>query len=92
MLTPSQLEEALGVPFAEKLLGISDESADPGLIQHIGKAVGMLLQGIGLDDVEAWLDGVTGGAVSSLSEALGIPDVLAALGIKPEEEASSTGA
>lgn len=50
----------------------------------------MLLQGIGLDDVEAWLDGVTGGAVTSLSEVLGVPDVLAALGIEEPADASAS--
>lgn len=52
----------------------------------------MLLQGVGIDEVEKWLDGVTGGAVSSLSDVLGVSDVLAALGIEPAEGASATGA
>lgn len=53
----------------------------------------MLLEGIGLPEVEAWLDGVTGGAVPNLSEVLGLPDVLAALGIEePAESASASAA
>ena len=87
---PKQLEEALGVSFAEKLLSLSDKDAQPGLLQAVGKAVGMLLEGLGVYEVNAFLDSATGGAVSSLTEILGIDDIEAALGIVPAPSASAS--
>lgn len=85
-----QLEDALGVSFAEKLLGLSQEEAEPGLLQAVGQAVGMLLEGLGVDEVNTFLDATTGGLVSSLSEALGVDDIEAALGIAPAPNASAS--
>lgn len=77
----SQLEDLLGVSFAEFLLGLSDEGAAPGVIQAVGEAVAMLLNGVGLDSVNAFLDSATGGAVTDLSETLGVTDLEKALGL-----------
>lgn len=84
-----QLEDALGVTFAEKLLGLTDGKAKPGLLQSVGEAIGMILEGTGINDVNAFLDEATGGAITSLTEALGVDDIEAALGIIPAPEASS---
>ncbi|KID74441.1 hypothetical protein MBR_06540, partial [Metarhizium brunneum ARSEF 3297] len=79
-LTPLvQLEDALGVTFSEKLLGLSRSGAGPGAVQAVGEAVAMLLQGIGLPQVDAFLDSATGGAMSSLEGALGVTDIEKAL-------------
>lgn len=80
-LTIPQLEDALGVTFAEYLLGLSKKGAAPGTIQAIGEAVAMLESGLGLPEVEAFLDNATGGAITSLEDALGVTDVLKALGL-----------
>lgn len=42
----------------------------------------MLLQGIGLPEIDKFLDAATGGAISSLEGALGVPDLEKALGIE----------
>lgn len=50
----------------------------------------MLLEGTGVNDVNAFLDEATGGTITSLTEALGVDDVEAALGIIPPPEASAS--
>lgn len=50
----------------------------------------MLLEGLGINDVNAFLDSATGGAISSLTEALGVDDIEAALGIVPAPSASAS--
>lgn len=67
--------------FAEKLLGLSDKGASPGDLQSIGKAVFYLERGLGIEDVDKLLDTLTGGAVTSLEDALGVTDLEDALGI-----------
>lgn len=42
----------------------------------------MILEGVGVPQVDAFLDGATGGAISSLEEALGVPDIEKALGLE----------
>ena len=76
-----QLEDHLGVTFAEYLLGLSKEGAPPGTIQAIGEAVAMLEEGVGITAVNEFLDESTGGAISSLEKALGVTDVYEALGL-----------
>ena len=71
----------MGVTFAEYLLGLSKEGAAPGVIQAVGEAVAMIESGLHIDVVDAWLDSVTGGAVTSLEETLGVTDIEKALGI-----------
>ena len=41
----------------------------------------MLLEGLGLDEVNAFLDEATGGALTDLEEAIGIYDLLEELGL-----------
>ncbi|KAH8168762.1 hypothetical protein LIA77_10888 [Sarocladium implicatum] len=77
----TKLEDALGVTFAEYLLGLSKEGAPPGTIQAIGEAVAMLEEGLGVTAVNEFLDKATGGAISSLEEALGVTDIEKALGL-----------
>lgn len=76
-----QLEDALGVTFAEFELGLLEEGADPGTVQAIGEAVAMLMDGTGITAVNEFLDNTTGGAITSIEDALGVTDVLEALGI-----------
>ena len=58
------------------------EGAAPGTIQAIGEAVAGLATGLGLPEVNAVLNEVTGGKVASLEEVLGVGDVEVALGLK----------
>jgi hypothetical protein len=81
MLTSQQLQDALGVTFAQYCLGLLDEGADPGTVQAIGEAVAMLEDGLGVTAVNAFLDKATGGAITSISDALGVTDVYKALGL-----------
>lgn len=76
-----QLEDALGVTFAEKLLGLAEGDAPEGTIQAIGEGVALILEGVGVTEVNKFLDAATGGAVTSLSEALGVTDIEKALGL-----------
>jgi len=46
-------------------------------------AVYYLEKGLGIADVNDFLDAVTGGTVTSLEKALGVTDLEAALGIAP---------
>ena len=47
----------------------------------LGSAVGKLGEGLGLDQVNAWLGEATGGYFTDVEDALGIPDIEKALGI-----------
>lgn len=77
-----KLEGALGVTFAEKLLGLSESGAGPGVVQAVGEGVAMILQGVGLPEIDSFLDATTGGAISSLEGALGVTDLEKALGLE----------
>ncbi|KAH7312611.1 hypothetical protein B0I35DRAFT_411314 [Stachybotrys elegans] len=77
----TKLEDALGVTFAEWALGLLDEGASPGTIQAIGEGIAMILDGAGVTAVNEFLDETTGGAITSLEDALGVTDILVALGL-----------
>ncbi|KAG8409440.1 hypothetical protein J3459_017513 [Metarhizium acridum] len=55
-----KLEDALGVA------SFSASGVGPGAVPAAGEAVAMLLQGIGLPHIDAYLASATGGAMSSL--------------------------
>ncbi|KEY70370.1 hypothetical protein S7711_11337 [Stachybotrys chartarum IBT 7711] len=78
----TQLEDALGVSFALYLLGLSEEGAEPGTIQAIGEAVAMIEAGTPVPEVNEYLDRATGGAIVSIEDALGVTDILVALGLE----------
>ena len=59
------------------------KGAPPGTIQAIGQAIAGLVSGLGLAEVNALLNEVTGGTVASLEAILGVPDVYVALGLQP---------
>ncbi|CAM1509721.1 Fc.00g000560.m01.CDS01 [Cosmosporella sp. VM-42] len=77
----TKLEGALGVTFAEKLLGLVKEGAPPGAIQAIGEGVAMVLEGASITEVNQFIDNATGVAISSLEGALGVTDIEEALGL-----------
>ena len=58
-----------------------EAGSQAGLIQAVLEAVAMLLEGLGLDEVNAWLDEETGGALTKLEDAVGITDLLEELGL-----------
>lgn len=68
--------------FAEKLLHLSKKGASPGLLQAVGEGVALLLKGVGLPEIDKFLDNVTGGALTSLEEALGVTDLEKALNLQ----------
>ena len=86
-----QLEDGLGGPLAEKLLGLKEEGASSGLIQTVGNAVGMLLQDLGVTDLDTF-DSATGGLVTSAGEALGIDDLDEVLGMSSSSSSSASAA
>lgn len=77
----SELEEKLGVTFAEKLLHLSKEGASPGDLQAVGKGIYYLEEGLGVNAIDDFLDKETGGAITSIEDALGVTDIEDALGI-----------
>jgi hypothetical protein len=64
------------------MLGLSKSGADPGAIQAVGEAVAMLLQGVGVPQIDAFLNAATGGTICSLEKALGVPDIEKTLGLE----------
>ena len=42
----------------------------------------MLLSGVGVPAVDKFLDDATGGAITSIEKALGVPDIEKALGLE----------
>lgn len=63
------------------MLGLVEDGAPPGAVQVIGQGIAMVLEGVGVPEVNAFIDSATGGAVSSLEAALGVTDVEKALGL-----------
>lgn len=66
---------------ADRLVSLSEKGtqgaqSQAGLIQAVLEAVAMLLEGLSLDEVNAFLDEATDGALSDLEDALGIYDLL----------------
>lgn len=78
----NQFENKLGITFAEKMLGLYEGDADPGLIQYIGTAVVLFLDGFGLEQIDDWLVNVTNGEILTFENITGIADIRAALGIE----------
>ena len=53
----------------------------PGAIQVIGEGVAMILEGTGITAVNQLIDSITGGAIGSLEEVLGVTNIEKALGL-----------
>ena len=67
----SKLEEKLGVSFAEDFLKLSNSGASPGDLQAVGKGIYYLEEGLGVNAIDKFLDEETGGAITSIEDALG---------------------
>ena len=52
-----------------------------GLIETVLEAIAMLAEGLGLDEVNDFLNEATGGALKSLEDAAGITELLRRLGL-----------
>lgn len=70
----------------DRLISLSEKGAQgsnsqAGIIQAVLEAIAMLMEGLGLDEVNSFLDEATGGALTDIEEALGIYDLLEGLGI-----------
>ncbi|KAL2112234.1 hypothetical protein VUR80DRAFT_8189 [Thermomyces stellatus] len=81
-----RIEKTLKNTLADRLTSLSEKGtqgaqSQAGLIQAVLEAVAMLLEGLSLDEVNAFLDEATDGALSDLEDALGIYDLLEELGL-----------
>jgi hypothetical protein len=64
------------------MLGLYNGTADPGLIQAIGEATVLFLDGFGLEEVDEFLVNITDGGILTFENITGIADIRAALGIE----------
>lgn len=81
-----QVEKILGESLGDRLISLSQKGtqqvgSQASLIEAVLEALAMLVEGLGLDEVNAFLDEATGGELTKLEDAVGITDLLEELGL-----------
>ncbi|ATY65541.1 hypothetical protein A9K55_001967 [Cordyceps militaris] len=74
-LRDDKVESALGQPLAQKLLGMVQGGLPPQVVQAVGQGIALVEQGVAVQTVDAYVKGMTDGAVTSLEGALGVSDI-----------------
>ncbi|OAQ96979.1 hypothetical protein LLEC1_02223 [Akanthomyces lecanii] len=75
MAAPTSVETALNQPLAHKLLDQVQSGLPPQIVGAVGQALALVEQGVAVQTVDAYVKGMTDGAVPSLEKALGVADI-----------------
>ncbi|KAJ4155084.1 hypothetical protein LMH87_000349 [Akanthomyces muscarius] len=73
--TMAKVETALNQPLAHKLLAQVQNGLPPQIVGAVGQALALVEQGVAIQTVDAYVKGMTDGAVPSLEKAIGVSDI-----------------
>ncbi|TQV95145.1 hypothetical protein V2A60_009790 [Cordyceps javanica] len=71
----AKVETALGQPLAERLLALVQGGLPPQVVHAVGQGIALVEQGVAVQTVDAYVKGMTNGAVPSLESALGVSNI-----------------
>ncbi|KAF1733818.1 hypothetical protein CRV24_005348 [Beauveria bassiana] len=75
LLGSSLLKSAIGQPLAQKLLALVQGGLSPQIVHAVAQGIALVEQGVDIQTVDAYVKGMTDGAVTSLDKALGMDNI-----------------
>ncbi|KAM3466407.1 hypothetical protein NHJ6243_000790 [Beauveria neobassiana] len=70
-----KVESAIGQPLAQKLLALVQGGLSPQVVHAVAQGIALVEQGVAIQTVDAYVKGMTDGAVTSLDKALGMGNI-----------------
>ncbi|EJP61574.1 uncharacterized protein BBA_09484 [Beauveria bassiana ARSEF 2860] len=70
-----KVESAIGQPLAQKLLALVQGGLSPQIVHAVAQGIALVEQGVAIQTVDAYVKGMTDGAVTSLDKALGMDNI-----------------
>ncbi|KAM3524203.1 hypothetical protein NHJ13051_004667 [Beauveria bassiana] len=70
-----KVESAIGQPLAQKLLALVQGGLSPQVVHAVAQGIALVEQGVAIQTVDAYVKGMTDGAVTSLNKALGMDNI-----------------
>ncbi|KAM3546971.1 hypothetical protein ARSEF1564_000012 [Beauveria bassiana] len=70
-----KVESAIGQPLAQKLLALVQGGLSPQVVHAVAQGIALVEQGVAIQTVDAYVKGMTDGAVTSLDKALGMDNI-----------------
>ncbi|OAA51240.1 hypothetical protein BBO_01187 [Beauveria brongniartii RCEF 3172] len=70
-----KVESAIGQPLAQKLLALVQGGLSPQVVPAVAHGIALVEQGVAIKTVDAYVKGMTDGAVTSLDKALGMDNI-----------------
>ncbi|KAM3451642.1 hypothetical protein MY3296_005167 [Beauveria thailandica] len=70
-----KVESAIGQPLAQKLLALVQDGLSPQIVLAVAQGIALVEQGVAIQTVDAYVKGMTDGAVTSLDKALGMDNI-----------------
>ncbi|KAM3504950.1 hypothetical protein MY10362_003234 [Beauveria mimosiformis] len=69
------VESAIGQPLAQKLLALVQGGLSPQVVHAVAQGIALVEQGVAIQTVDAYVKGMTDGAVTTLDKALGMDNI-----------------
>ncbi|KAH8709713.1 hypothetical protein HC256_009623 [Beauveria bassiana] len=70
-----KVQSAIGQPLAQKLLALVQGGLSPQIVHAVAQGIALVEQGVDIQTVDAYVKGMTDGAVTSLDKALGMDNI-----------------